>query len=85
MKFLVLYFIIAFVLSVVGTYYDYRSSYFHKSIESYFNDNFKLSVCICIWVFWPITLIVLFFMTCIPYVYMAAVMLLDKIFGGKKK
>lgn len=41
MKFLVLYFIIAFVLSVVGTYYDYRSSYFHKSIKSYFNDNFK--------------------------------------------
>lgn len=42
MKLIVLYFIIAFVVSVAGTYYDYHNSYL-------------------------------------------AVMLLDKIFGGKKK
>lgn len=85
MKLIVLYFVIAFVLSVAGTYYDYRNSYFHENIETYFNKDFKLSVYICMWVFWPITLIVLFFMTFVPYVCMAAVILLDKIFGGKKK
>lgn len=82
---ILLYFIIAFVLSVVGAYYDYCHSYSYEDIETYFDNDFSLPAHICIWFFWPITLIVLFIMVFIPNIYMIAVILLDKIFGGKKK
>ena len=39
---IVLYFIIAFVLSVVGAYYDYCHSYLHEDIETYFDNDFSL-------------------------------------------
>lgn len=82
---IVLYFIIAFVLSVVSAYYEYCNFYSHEDIETYFDTDFSLPAHICMWIFWPITLIVLFIMVFIPNIYMIAVILLDKIFGGKKK
>lgn len=81
---IVLYFIIAFVLSVVGVYYDCHF-YSHEDIETYFDKYFSLPAHICMWIFWPITLIVLFIRVFIPNTYMIVVILLDKIFGGKKK
>lgn len=82
---ILLYFIIAFVLSVVGAYYDYCHSYSHEDIETYFDKDFSLPAHICMWFFWPIVLLALFIMVFIPNIYMIAVILLDKIFGGKKK
>lgn len=58
-----LYFIIAFVLSVVSAYYEYCNFYSHEDIETYFDNDFSLPA----------------------HIYMIAVILLDKIFGGKKK
>lgn len=80
-----LYFIIAFILSVVGAYYEYCHFYSHEDIETYFDKDFSLPAYICMGLFWPIVLLVLFIMVFIPNIYMIAVILLDKIFGGKKK
>lgn len=80
-----LYFIIAFVLSVVSAYYEYCNFYSHEDIETYFDNDFSLPAHICMGLFWPIVLLVLFIMVFIPNIYMIAVILLDKIFGGKKK
>lgn len=46
----ILYFIIAFILSVVGAYYDYHNFYSHEDIKTYFDNDFKLSIHIGMWI-----------------------------------
>lgn len=78
------YLVVAFVLSIVGTYCIYRIDYSYEGIDQYFDRDFSLIGCMAMWLFWPITLIVLFFNVVLPSFYMCTVIILDKIFGGEK-
>lgn len=82
--FIVLYFAIAFVLSIIGTYLQYRIDFSHEDIYRYFSCDFSVMSCIAIWIVWPLVLVMAFFVVVLPDLYMSAVILLDKFFGGKK-
>lgn len=84
--FIILYFVIGIILSIVYTYLNYVIEYKSTSynIELYFDSQFSVSMTLFIIFGWPIVLVVALFTIVLPGLYMSATILLDKIFGGKK-
>ena len=84
--FIILYFVISIILSIVYTYLNYVIEYKSPSynIELYFDSQFSVSMTLFIIFGWPIVLVVALFTIVLPGLYMSATILLDKIFGGKK-
>jgi hypothetical protein len=82
----ILYFTIAAVLSVIGTYAEWKNDpLYTNDIYDFFEHDFCLIKTIFIWSIWPITLVMIFCIYVIPNAYVLAVRLLDIIIGGKKK
>lgn len=82
----VLYFAIGIIVSIIYTYLDYTIDYKSNvhSIYSYFDNQFSVVMALDIVVGWPFVLIFASFTYVIPGFYMIVIMLLEKIFGGKK-
>ena len=80
----ILYFIVALILSIIFTYMLYRTEYSYKDIESFLEDDMDWRACALIWLFFPVTLIVILSMHCVPFVFLHAMKWIDKKFGGKK-
>lgn len=81
---IVLYFVVSVVLSVIATYVQYKVDYSYEDLDRFFEYDFKCSVCVLIWVFWPITLVIIFLAYGVPSFYKSACILLDRFFGGGK-
>lgn len=84
---IILYFVIGIILSIVYTYFDYTIDYKSPSydIDLYFDSQFSVPMTLGMIFAWPIVLVIFVFTVAIPGLYMSAIILLDKIFGGKKK
>ena len=84
---IILYFVIGVILSIVYTYSDYVIDY--KSpvydINTYFDCQFSVPMTLGIIFGWPIVVIIFVSIIVLPGLYRSAIILLDKIFGGKKK
>ena len=52
---IVLYLIIGFIVSIIGTYVDYRESW-RTDIVDYIEHDFSLVAAIIVLLFWPIIL-----------------------------
>lgn len=84
--FIILYFVIGIILSIVYTYLNYVIDFKSPSynIELYFDTQFSVPMTLGIVFGWPIVLVIALFTIVLPGLYMSATILLDKIFGGKK-
>lgn len=86
-KTIVLYLVIGVILSIVYTYLDYVIDYkspVFDDLDSYFDSQFSVPMTLGMIVAWPIVLVVFVFTVGIRSLFIGAVALLDKIFGGKK-
>lgn len=81
---IILYFVVALILSIVFTYMLYRTEYSHKDIKRFLEDDLDWKLCLLPALFFPVTLIVILSMHCVPFVFLHAMKWLDKKFGGKK-
>lgn len=84
--FIILYFVIGIIASIVYTYLNYVIEYKSPQydIELYFDMQFSVPMTLFMIFGWPIALVIALFTIVIPGLYMSATILLDKIFGGKK-
>lgn len=81
---IVLYLIIGLIVSIIGTYVDYRESW-RTDIVDYFTYDFSLAATIIIWLFWVFLAFWVFFTFGIKNLYICAIMLLDKFFEKRSK
>lgn len=79
-----LYFVVALIASIVFAYILYRTGYSYKDIKSFLEDDMDWKLCLLSALFFPVTLIVILSMYCVPFVFLHAMTWLDKKFGGKK-
>ena len=81
---IILYLIMGLMISIIGTYVNYRGGC-RTDIDDYFEYDFSLLGTTIVCLFWPIILFLLFFMYGIKSLYMAAIILLDKIYKKRCK
>ena len=81
---IILYFVVALIVSIVFTYMLYRTGYSYKDIKSFLEDDIDWGPCVLTGLFFPVTLIVMLSMHYVPFVFLHAMKWLDKKFGGKK-
>ena len=81
---IVLYLIIGLIVSIIGTYVLYKKGS-RTDIDDYFTYDFSLAATIIVLLLWPIVLFLLFSMYGIKNLYMAATILLDKLYEKRCK
>lgn len=82
--FIILYSIIAAVSSIAFAYSDYRLNYSYMDVDEFLNDNhLNIPGCILISLFWPITLVIILFISIMPKLFKLTFAILDKIFFSK--
>ena len=81
---IVLYLIIGLIVSIIGTYIDYKTSC-RTDIDDCFTYDFSLAATIIVLLLWPIILFLLFSMYGIKNLYMAATILLDNFYRRRGK
>lgn len=81
---IVLYLIIGLIVSIIGTYVLYKKGS-RTDIDDYFTYDFSLAATIIVLLLWPIVLFLLFSMYGIKNLYMAATILLDKLYKKRCK
>lgn len=81
---IVLYFIIGLIVSIIGTYVDYRESW-RTDIVDYIEHDFSVATIIIVLFFWPIILFWVFILYGCKNLYMATTILLDKLYKKRYK
>lgn len=59
-KIVVLYSLVAVILSIIGTYVDWRMNYSFEDLDDYFQLEFGCIRNVFIWFVWPLTLFIAF-------------------------
>lgn len=81
---IVLYLIIGLIVSIIGTYVDYRESW-RTDIVDYIEHDFSVATIIIVLFFWPIILFWAFILYGCKNLYMATTILLDKLYKKRYK
>lgn len=81
---IVLYLIIGFIVSIIGTYVDYRESW-RTDIVNYIERDFSVATTIFVLFFWPIILFWVFILYVVKNLYAATTILLDKFYRKRSK
>lgn len=79
-----LYLIICLIVSIIGTYVDYRESW-RTDIVDYIEYDFSVATIIIVLFFWPIILFWAFILYGCKNLYMATTILLDKFYRKRGK
>lgn len=81
---IVLYLIIGLIVSIIGTYVDYRESW-RTDIVDYIEHDFSVATIIIVLFFWSIILFWVFISYGCKNLYMATTILLDKLYRKRGK